>query len=117
VASRLFAKLAGKKHEAVAAHSGPLNESDIQQWLVDRIARLAKLEAAQVDVNLPFAEFGLDSMQLFELAGDLEKFLGQKIPEVVAWDYPNIALLSRHLTSRDAGVPVSSMTMLPDENW
>lgn len=116
--ARLFAKLGSKKREEVTARSGPLTESDIQQWLVSRIAHVAKLDAAHVDVGRSFAEFGLDSMQLFELAGDLEKFMGQKIPEVVAWDYPTIALLARHLSCPEAEVPITSMTMLPDEgNW
>jgi acyl carrier protein len=118
VAGKLFGILGSKKGEEVAPHSGPLNESDLQQWLASRIARAAKLDSDQVDVNRSFAEFGLDSMQLFELSSDLEKFLGRKVPEVVAWDYPTIALLAEHFSNPEKAVPIGTMTMLPDEgNW
>jgi len=118
VAGKLLSLLGGKKREEVTVHSGPLTESDLQQWLVTRIARAAKIEPDQVDVNRSFAEFGLDSMQLFELSSDLEKFLGRKVAEVVAWDYPNIALLARYLSNPEKEAPIGAMTMLPDEgNW
>jgi acyl carrier protein len=117
VAGKLFGLL-GKKHEEIAAHTGPLSTADLQHWLVTRVARAAKVDADQIDVNRSFADFGLDSMQLFELSSDLEKFLGQKVPEVVAWDYPTISLLALHLNNPEKEVPVGAMTMLPDEgNW
>jgi len=116
MALKLFARL--RKQREVTACFEVRSEADVQQWLVGRIARAAKIDEVQVDVNRSFAEFGLDSMQLFELAGDMEKFLGRKVPEVVAWDYPTIALLARHLVSPDEGAPVGSMTMAPGEgNW
>ena len=74
---KLFDKLIGKKQAQVTAHTGPLTESVIQQWLVNRIAGIAQIPAEQVDLDLPFAEFGLDSIQLFEISGDLQKFLGK----------------------------------------
>jgi len=113
---KLFSRR-NKPREA-AATPAIRSEADVQQWLVTHIAQAAKIDETQVDVNRSFADFGLDSMQLFELAGDLEKFLGRKISEVVAWDYPNISLLARHLVSPEVGVAVGSMTMVPGEgNW
>jgi acyl carrier protein len=112
---KLFARRG--KHREVATFE-PRSEADVQQWLLKHIAQAAKIDEGEVDINRSFAEFGLDSMQLFELAGDLEKFLGQKVPEVVAWDYPTIALLARHLVSLEGEVPAASMTAIPGEgNW
>jgi acyl carrier protein len=113
---KLFGRLG--KHREAAACAEARSEAEIQRWLLQHIAHAAKIDEGEVDINRSFAEFGLDSMQLFELAGDLEKFLGQKVPEVVAWDYPNIALLARHLVSPEAAVPAGSMTAIPGEgNW
>ncbi|SRR5579872_263714 len=115
---KLFDRLIGKKQTRVTAHIGPLTESVIQQWLVNRIAEIARIPAEQVDLDLPFAEFGLDSIQLFEISGDLQKFLGQNISEIIAWDYPTVAKLSRYLSSPGSEVPVSS-AMVPqgESNW
>lgn len=115
---KLLDKLIGKKQAQVTAHTGPLTESVIQQWLVNRIAGIAQIPAEQVDMDLPFAEFGLDSIQLFEISGDLQKFLGQDISEIIAWDYPTITKLSRYLSSPGSEVSVSAM-MAPqgESNW
>ena len=115
---KLFGKLGSRKHEEVSRHSGPLTESSIQQWLVERIAATAELKPEEVDVDRPLADFGLDSIQLFGLSSDLEKFLGQKVSEVVAWDFPTIALLAKHLSAPATDIAVSSNVMVPDQaNW
>lgn len=97
----LLDKLRGKKHEVMAA-TEPVTEASLQEWLVTQIAVLAQIQPEDVDVDRPFAEFGMDSMQLFQLSGDLQKFLGREVSEIVAWDYPTIAQLSKHLTSDSA---------------
>ena len=98
----LLDKLRGKKHEVMQA-TGPITEAGLQEWLVTQIAALAKIQAEDVDVDRPFAEFGMDSMQLFQLSGDLQKYLGREVSEIVAWDYPTIAQLSKHLASESTG--------------
>lgn len=115
---KLFGKLGSRKQEEVSRHSGPLTESSIQQWLVERIAATAEVKPEEVDVDRPLADFGLDSIQLFGLSSDLEKFLGQKVSEVVAWDFPTIALLAKHLSTPEADIAVSANVMVPDQaNW
>ena len=101
-----------------SARSKPVNELEIQQWLMTRIGALAQINPHDVDVNRPFAEFGMDSIQLFELSGDLEKFVGYKVSEIAAWDFPTIVKLSRHLSNPGSEVSVSSTVMVPEEgNW
>lgn len=100
----LLDKLRGRKHEVLQS-TAPVTEASLREWLVTQIAALAQVQPEDVDVDRPFAEFGMDSMQLFQLSGDLQKFLGREVSEIVAWDYPTIAQLSKHLTS-DPEVPV-----------
>lgn len=102
----LLNKLRGKKHEVVQC-TEPVTEAILQDWLVMQIATVAQIQPEDVDVDRPFAEFGMDSMQLFQLSGDLQKFLGREVSEIVAWDYPTIAQLSKHLTS-DVEVPATA---------
>jgi acyl carrier protein len=114
---RLFGKSGNKKQE-VDPHSGPLTEASIQQWLVEHIASITEIKPEDVDVTRPLADFGLDSIQLFGLSSDLEKFLGQKVSEVVAWDFPTIALLARHLSTSSPDMAVNTNAMVPDQaNW
>jgi acyl carrier protein len=92
-------KLRGKKQEVPVQRTEPLTESDIQNWLITHIAAVAQISPEEVEIERPFAEFGMDSMQLFQLSGELQKFLGHEVSEIVAWDYPTIAKLSAHLSS------------------
>jgi acyl carrier protein len=113
----IFEKLRRNKKESASLHTEPLTESSIQEWLVTRIASIAQIRPQEVDVDRPFAEFGLDSLQLFQISGDLEKFLGYKVSEIVAWDYPTILKLSRHLSSPGTEVPVSANLVPEEGNW
>lgn len=110
----LFTKLRGKKKEVLAPVEPP-SEAGIQEWLVTHIAAVAQIEPADVDLDRPFAEFGMDSMQLFELSGDLQKFLGHEVSEIVAWDYPTIAKLAKHLSSPGSEVPASTSMVSEEE--
>jgi acyl carrier protein len=83
----------------------PMLASSVEQWLVTNIARLAEISPEQIDVDRPFSEFGLESVQLFELSGDLEEFLGRVLPETVVWDYPTIRKLGQYLGSGEALSP------------
>lgn len=111
----LLTKLWGKKREVSNQPSEPPSESCIQEWLVTRIAAIAQVEPQEIAMDRPFAEFGMDSMQLFELSGDLQKFLGHDVSEIVAWDYPTIAKLSHYLSLPESQVSDSADLAPEDE--
>jgi acyl carrier protein len=73
---------------------------DIQHWLVARVAASIGLPADDIDISLPFSYYGLDSVAAVGLSGELEDWLGRKLPPTLTWDYPSIALLSAHLAQR-----------------
>jgi acyl carrier protein len=102
----LIKKLWGKE-ETLVQRTEPLTEASIREWLASRIATTARIQPEEVESDRPFAEFGMDSMQLFELSGDLQKFLGYKISEIIAWDYPTIENLAQYLSSPECQIPVS----------
>lgn len=110
----LLDKLRGKKTESITQTTEPITEASVQEWLVTHIAAVAEIRSEDVDIDRPFAEFGMDSMQLFQLSGDLQKFLGHEVSEIVAWDYPTIAQLSRHLGSISEG-PAGAAMVAEDE--
>ncbi len=81
----------------------PLNinyqTNDIESWLVSRIAQGVGVAPQTIDINEPFASYGLDSVQAVRLTAELEDWLGIKISPTLAYDYPTIASLSGYLIS------------------
>jgi acyl carrier protein len=73
------------------------SKEDIQHWLQLRIAESIEASAEEIDTTLPFSYYGLDSVAAFEIADELEIWLGRKLPQTLPWDYPNIELLSSFL--------------------
>ena len=63
-----------------------------------------------IDPREPFTYYGLDSVQAVGLTGDLEIWLGRRLSPTLAWDYPNIESLARHLAVETPAQPIVTMT-------
>ncbi|MGK7875240.1 MAG: aminotransferase class I/II-fold pyridoxal phosphate-dependent enzyme [Xenococcaceae cyanobacterium] len=89
----------------------------ISIWLVSKLAELLELETHEIDIRKDFTDYGLNSVEAANLSGDLENFLGRRLPPTLVWDYPTIEALAHYLaedTSADARVnPGSKVEMLP----
>ncbi|GHO54366.1 type I polyketide synthase [Ktedonobacter robiniae] len=70
---------------------------EIEAWLRTQVASLLNLRPEVVDAQTPFAQYGMDSVHAVSLSADLEDWLGRELSPTVAYDYPNIAALARHL--------------------
>jgi acyl carrier protein len=78
---------------------------DAQQaaaWLVEKFAHQLGVSAAEVDVNKPFPDFGLDSTEVLVLAGELEHWLGFELSPTAMWYHPTIARLATHIVAGQA---------------
>lgn len=69
---------------------------NIQTWLVSKLSEELELNE-EIDIQEPFAHYGLSSMTAVGLSGDLEDLLGIKLPVTVAWDYPTVESLAQYL--------------------
>ncbi len=69
----------------------------IQGWLIDKLAVVLEIEPNQIDVGQDFEEYGLESAEAINLSGDLEDFLGCRLPPTLLWDYQNIEDLAQYL--------------------
>ena len=69
----------------------------IQSWLVTQIAERLRVNPRNVDIQAPFARYGMDSIQAVNLAADLESWLGREFSPTLAYDYPTIDALARYL--------------------
>ena len=81
---------------------GPPAESlrtaaDIEKWLKKWLAKTLRMPAEEIDIRTPFSRYGLDSVDAVGLAGELEEYLSRRLPPTLAYDYPSIEALSKHL--------------------
>jgi 8-amino-7-oxononanoate synthase len=92
--------------EAGSRQTASLEE--IRGWLIDRLAELMRVSPDEVDVQEPFANFGLNSIDAVSLSGDLEDYLNRPLPATLLWDFPTIETLSSHLSAEAAGDAASN---------
>ena len=71
----------------------------IQGWLIDKLAEVLEIEPSQVDIGLDFEEYGLESAEAINLSGDLEEYLGCRLPPTLLWDYQNVEALAQYLAN------------------
>ncbi|MFP6613718.1 MAG: beta-ketoacyl synthase N-terminal-like domain-containing protein [Pirellulales bacterium] len=94
-------------NEAAWNDARPDSAGQIQEWLVDRLASLLKIDRAQIDVERPFASFGIDSAAAVGISGDLEEWLGRRLSPTLIYSYPTATALAAHL-AEDTSVAVSA---------
>ncbi|MGK5534392.1 acyl carrier protein, partial [Streptomyces sp. URMC 129] len=76
-----------------------MGRDDIETWLRRALARAAGVRPEHIDPGLPFAAYGLKSVDLVALLGDLEQRLGRPLPTTVVWEHPTAARLAAHLAA------------------
>ena len=53
--------------------------------------------AESLDPSAPLTDYGLASIQAVSLVGDLEEWLGRKLPATLLWDYPTLDAIAAEL--------------------
>lgn len=74
-----------------------MSETEIQDWLAVQIAEQLGIDEAEIEIDVPFESFGLDSVQTMSIANLGKEKLGLQLSPLVIWNYPNIESLSRYL--------------------
>jgi acyl transferase domain-containing protein len=77
--------------------SGNPAAMSVQEWLVRRIATLRGLDVGSVHPEQRFTRYGLDSLTVTQLLGDLSRHLGTPVAPTAAWAHPTPAALASHL--------------------
>ncbi|MEM7583479.1 MAG: acyl-CoA dehydrogenase family protein, partial [Acidobacteriota bacterium] len=75
---------------------------EITGWLVDFCSRELGVDAAELEVDRPFASLGLNSVTAVAMADELSERLGLRVDRTVAWQYPSIAELALFLAAGEA---------------
>ena len=85
---------------------------NIQRWLRARIGTILNVAEDDVDIDAPFARFGIDSVEALAITVELEDLLERRLATTLVWDYPTIAKLTRYLEG-SATLPPHSMNVAP----
>jgi acyl carrier protein len=73
----------------------------IQDWLIEQVAQRLDLDPDEIDSQVAFESFGMESADALALLSQLEQWLGRSVPPVLLWNYPTIAQLSERLAIGD----------------
>jgi acyl transferase domain-containing protein/acyl carrier protein len=102
--------------ERLAATAADRRQTVLETFLQEGAARILKCAPAAIDVTRPFRVMGLDSLMALEFRNHLESSFAIKLPATLAWNYPTVTALARHLIARLAGdsvKPVPAPAGLP----
>ena len=85
------------------ATSHDAREALVVDWLRGEVARVLGREApGAIDTAQGFFEMGLDSVMAVELKRRLERAMGMPLPRTLAFEFPNVEALARHLCTAGA---------------
>ncbi|MEO0770199.1 MAG: acyl carrier protein, partial [Cyanobacteria bacterium J06649_4] len=90
-----------QQSSVVLSTNSTQKEKTIESWLIQWLSERLDLPSGHIDPNKAFADYGLDSVTGVELAQDLSDFLDTSEPleATLAWSFPTMRSLSRHLAS------------------
>jgi len=66
-------------------------------FLVEKLAALLEASPNDIDPDVDFDRFGLDSAKAVELTADISDWCGIELDPTVLYDYPTLTALSNHL--------------------
>jgi acyl-CoA synthetase (AMP-forming)/AMP-acid ligase II/acyl carrier protein len=103
VIARWTADIRNASHQPVLSGTShpeqQLTPQEIEVWLVQRIATQLSVPKGKVQVDRPFLELGMGSVEVAEVASDLEQWLNRKLSPTVIYNFPNISLLAQFLAA------------------
>lgn len=73
--------------------------AEIQQWLREHVSKASKKSIDKIDVHLPFINYGLESIEMIGLTGDLENWLNCQLKPDLLYQYPTIDQLANYLAT------------------
>ncbi|MGX2041766.1 acyl carrier protein [Methylocaldum sp. MU1018] len=73
------------------------SHAEIGERLTAMLAEQLRMKPEEIELARPLGEYGLDSINAINLAGDLEDWLGFQLPSTLLWDYPTGEALANYL--------------------
>lgn len=80
-----------------------IDKMTIEDWLIRRIATETSLDPGDIEKNVPFSNYNLDSIGAVTVAADLETWLKKQIDPTIFWEFDTIEDLAEWLQNHDLG--------------
>jgi phthiocerol/phenolphthiocerol synthesis type-I polyketide synthase C len=87
----------GRRTARAPSQTSPRMAGAIQNWLVAQLSERLQINAVDVNVKEPFASYGVDSLQVIQISGELETWLGRPLSPTLLYEYPTIEAIAQHL--------------------
>jgi acyl-CoA synthetase (AMP-forming)/AMP-acid ligase II/acyl carrier protein len=71
---------------------------EIENWLIAYLALYLKVPPNEININEPFANYGMDSSVAVSATGELAKWLNLELDPTLFWEYPNIKAVVQYLS-------------------
>jgi acyl transferase domain-containing protein/acyl carrier protein len=78
-------------------HPKVLTASEIQDWLLQEIAKAIGIKSEDLNPRLPFDSYGLDSILALSVIGAAQTSIGLELSPLLLVHYPTVESLSQHL--------------------
>ncbi|WP_453911674.1 beta-ketoacyl reductase [Tsukamurella soli] len=75
----------------------------LESGLTEIIARELRVSRAELAVDLPFAELGINSLMAMSIRRDAERLVGTGLSVTMLWNHPTIEALAAYLAERVSG--------------
>ncbi|GAA4432140.1 acyl carrier protein [Bremerella cremea] len=86
--------------QSATSGDAPKTAEEIQDWIIDYLAKLLETNPNTIDPSATFDSFALDSATAIGMTGDLETWLGKRIDPTIVYDYPTIEEFSNYLAGQ-----------------
>ena len=73
------------------------NYQEIETWIVQWLVETAGVSEDSIALDIPFADFGLDSVDATDFSYDLEEWLCIELNITVMWNHPTISKMATYL--------------------
>ncbi len=83
-----------------------VDRPELERRILTHVA--ARAGGVRIDPTRPFTDYGMSSVDLVAMLGDLESFVGRALPVTLVWEYPSVQALAAALAAEaltDSEVP------------
>lgn len=81
-----------------SAQASRATEGALGRWLQERLGELLGIDPQMIDIQTPFDDYGLASVDAVGLAGELAELVDRPLSPTLIYEYPTIARLAHYLT-------------------
>jgi acyl carrier protein len=80
-------------------HPMNANRRTILRWLTTRLAVYLEVSPTTIDLMVPLAEMGVDSVHAISLVGDVEAHFDIDVDPTMIFDYPTLSHIAEYIST------------------